>query len=50
MGGFFVHSILNRDVFLLSGVVIVYCTLLVVLNLVVDLTYSVLDPRIRLNE
>ncbi len=33
MGGFFVNSVLNRDGFLLGGVVIVYCVLLVVLNL-----------------
>ena len=47
-GSFFVNSILNRDGFLLGGVVIVYCTLLVVFNLVVDLAYGWLDPRIRL--
>jgi len=46
-GGFFVHSILNRDGFLLGGMVIVYCVLLVVFNLVVDLAYGVLDRRIR---
>lgn len=46
-GGFFVNSILNRDGFLLGGVVIVYCAMLVVFNLVVDLLYSVLDRRIR---
>ncbi len=50
MGPFFVTSILTRDVFLLSGVVIVYCALLVVMNLLVDLAYSTLDPRIRLYE
>jgi len=50
MGGFFVNSILNRDYFLVGGVVIVYCALLVVMNLVVDLAYSALDPRIRLYE
>ena len=49
-GRFFVDSILNRDYFLISGVVIVYCTLLVAMNLLVDLAYSVLDPRIRLYE
>jgi oligopeptide transport system permease protein len=43
-----VNSIQNRDGFLLGGVVIVYCALLVVLNLVVDLAYVVLDRRIRL--
>src|SRR3984957_8442495 len=47
-GGFFVNSVLNRDGFLLAGVVIVYCTLLVLLNLVVDLLYGFLDPRISL--
>jgi len=47
-GGFFVNSIQNRDGFLLGGVVIVYCALLVVMNLAVDLVYMVLDRRIRL--
>ena len=49
-GGFFVNSIQNRDGFLLGGVVIVYCTLLVTLNLLVDLIYPILDRRIRLYE
>jgi oligopeptide transport system permease protein len=48
-GGFFVNSIFNRDGFLLGGVVIVYCALLVLLNLVVDLAYTVLDRRIQLD-
>ena len=47
-GSFFVNSIFNRDAFLLSGVVIVYCVLLVVFNLIVDLIYPMLDRRIRL--
>ncbi len=47
-GGFFVHSIQNRDGFLLGGVVIVYCALLVVLNLLVDLAYTWMDRRIKL--
>ena len=46
-GGFFVNSILNRDGFLLGGVVIVYCLLLMIFNLLVDLSYSFLDRRIR---
>ena len=45
-GGFFVHSILNRDGFLLGGMVIVYCVLLVLFNLAVDLAYGLLDRRI----
>jgi oligopeptide transport system permease protein len=47
-GGFFVNSVLNRDGFLLAGVVIVYCSLLVLFNLVVDLLYGLLDRRISL--
>ena len=47
-GGFFVSSIQNRDGFHLGGVVIVYCALLVVMNLFVDLLYVSLDRRIRL--
>ena len=46
-GGFFVNSILNRDGFLLGGMVIVYCVLLVLFNLLVDFTYGLLDRRIR---
>src|ERR1700757_420975 len=45
-GSFFVNSVLNRDGFLLAGVVIVYCTLLVLFNLVVDVLYGFLDRRI----
>lgn len=48
MGSFFVNAILNRDVFLLGGVVLVYCVVLVGMNLLVDLAYTWLDPRIRL--
>ena len=46
-GGFFVNSILNRDGFLLGGVVIVYCVLLMFFNLLVDLSYRLLDRRIQ---
>jgi ABC-type dipeptide/oligopeptide/nickel transport system permease component len=47
-GGFFVNSIQNRDGFLLGGVVIVYCALLVAMNLAVDIVYVFLDRRIKL--
>jgi oligopeptide transport system permease protein len=46
-GGFFVNSILNRDGFLLGGVVIVYCVLLMIFNLIVDISYRILDRRIQ---
>jgi oligopeptide transport system permease protein len=47
-GQYFVNSILNRDYMLLLGVVIVYCTLLVVFNFAVDIAYCFLDRRIKL--
>ncbi|HYR57560.1 MAG TPA: ABC transporter permease [Chthoniobacteraceae bacterium] len=47
-GGFFINSIQNRDVFLLLGITIVYCALLVLLNLFVDVAYTWLDRRIKL--
>lgn len=46
-GGFFVNSIFNNDGFLLEGVVIVYCVLLVLMNLLVDIAYGLLDKRIK---
>lgn len=47
-GMIFVNSIQNRDVFLLGGAVIVYCVLLVLFNLLVDVIYTLLDKRIKL--
>lgn len=48
MGGFFVNSVLNGDVFLCCGAVVVYCTLLVAMNLFVDVSYTWLDRRIKI--
>ena len=47
VGQFFVRGALNRDYTLVMGVVIFYATLVILLNLAVDLVYGVLDPRIR---
>lgn len=49
MGKFFVTSITNRDYTVIMGTVLLYAAFLVVANLLVDLTYAVLDPRIRYN-
>lgn len=48
-GSIFVNAIQNRDTFLLCGAVVIYCTLLIFFNLIVDLLYSVLDKRIQLH-
>jgi oligopeptide transport system permease protein len=47
LGQLFVRASLNRDYTLVLGAVIVYASLIVLLNLVVDLLYGVIDPRIR---
>ncbi len=47
MGPYFVTAALNRDYFLVMGLVLVYSTILLVANLLVDLLYGVLDPRMR---
>ena len=47
LGQFFVRGALNRDYTLVLGIVVFYATLIVFLNLVVDILYGVLDPRVR---
>jgi oligopeptide transport system permease protein len=47
IGVFMVNSALNRDYPTVVGLVLVYAVLLLVLNLVVDLAYGLLDPRAR---
>ena len=47
LGQFFVRGALNRDYTLVLGIVIFYAALVVLLNLVVDLLYGAIDPRIR---
>ncbi|MDX1515542.1 MAG: ABC transporter permease subunit [Woeseiaceae bacterium] len=47
LGQFFVRGALNRDYTLVLGIVIFYATLIVSLNLIVDILYGVIDPRVR---
>lgn len=47
IGRYFVQGALNRDYTLVMGVVITYATLVIVMNLVADLLYGLLDPRVR---
>ena len=47
MGRYLVQGALNRDYTLVMGMVIVYATLMIALNLIADLAYAWLDPRIR---
>jgi len=47
LGRFFVQGALNRDYTLVMGVVIFYGVLIIVFNLLVDLAYAWLDPRVK---
>ncbi|ODT87350.1 oligopeptide ABC transporter permease OppB [Phenylobacterium sp. SCN 70-31] len=49
LGKFFVISALQRDYTVVMGMVIVYAALILVLNLIADLLYAALDPRVRLS-
>lgn len=48
LGQHFVNAVQNKDLFLIIGVVLVFSTMLVLFNLVVDVLYRWIDPRIRM--
>jgi oligopeptide transport system permease protein len=48
MGKHLVQSVSNRDYPLILGITLVFSAMLVVANLVVDLLYTIVDPRIKL--
>lgn len=47
LGRFFVQGAMNRDYTLVLGVVLLYGGLIVLMNLLVDLIYAWLDPRVK---
>jgi len=47
MGKYFVTSISNRDYPVIMGTILLYAMVLVIANVVVDIVYAYLDPRIR---
>jgi len=47
IGRHFIQAALNRDYTLVMGTIIVYSTFLIVMNLIVDILYGWLDPRVR---
>jgi len=48
MGKFFITAVTNRDYPLIMGVTLIYALLIIVANLVVDLLYTAIDPRVKL--
>ncbi|MCZ6611376.1 MAG: ABC transporter permease [Planctomycetota bacterium] len=49
IGTHFVNAVLSKDITLIMGVVLVYSTMLILFNLVVDVLYRWVDPRIELS-
>jgi len=47
IGPYFVDAAFNRDYFLVMGIVVLESCFLLVMNLIVDLAYGFMDPRIR---
>lgn len=47
LGRFFIQSALNRDYTVVMGTALLYFSLIFICNLLVDIVYVVLDPRVR---
>lgn len=47
MGQHFVAAVTNKDITLMMGVVLLFSSLLIIFNMLVDIAYSFVDPRIQ---
>ena len=50
LGKYFISSILNRDYPIIMATTVVLATLVIIMNLVVDIAYKLVDPRISLTK
>lgn len=48
MGRFFITAVSNRDYDLIMGTTLIFGVLLIITNTIVDVLYTVLDPRMRI--
>jgi len=49
LGRYFVSAITNRDYTLIMGTTIFYAALIIAMNLICDILYQIVDPRIKAN-
>ena len=49
VGRYFVQGAINRDYTLVMGTVVLVAVFIIFFNLIVDLLYAVLDPRVHLD-
>ncbi|MEO9148775.1 MAG: ABC transporter permease subunit, partial [Burkholderiaceae bacterium] len=47
LGSMIVGSLDNRDYPMVQGLLVVYAFIVIVVNIVVDLSYAALDPRVK---
>ena len=50
LGNYFVTSILNRDYPVIMGTTILLALMIIIMNLVVDIAYKIVDPRINITK
>ena len=50
LGKYFISSILNRDYPIIMATTVILAALVIVMNLVVDIAYKIVDPRISLTK
>lgn len=49
LGRYFVNSVFNRDYTVIMGLTIFYSIFLMTMNLLVDLSYAIIDPRVKIS-
>ncbi|HHW06369.1 MAG TPA: ABC transporter permease [Clostridia bacterium] len=49
LGRYFVNSVFNRDYTVIMGLTIFYSIFLMTMNLLVDLSYALIDPRVKIS-
>ena len=47
LGSEFISSIINRDYTMIMGTTIFLAALIIIMNLLVDIAYKIVDPRIQ---
>jgi ABC-type dipeptide/oligopeptide/nickel transport system permease component len=47
LGKIIVGALNQRDYTMLQGLMVIYCFLIVVVNLITDVTYGMIDPRVK---
>jgi peptide/nickel transport system permease protein len=48
MGSVLLHSIIGRDYPIVQALVLIYALMFVTMNIVTDLVYTKVDPRVKL--